>query len=913
MFDTRLINPQISLFNLTFANLLTRIKLLLVGFLSIYSLGNAIAQAQPIRNAQVIELPAAKSSQHAKVALVIGNARYIHAGALTNPVHDATDLAAKLTALGFTDTILAINQTNSEMKQTLRTFRSRLRPNAEVVVYYAGHGMSVDGTNYLLPIDAKLETKADLEDEAIALKRIIKDINDAQVKTSVVILDSCRNNPLSRGWKASGRDIVAKGWGSEAIASAATGIKIFYATKDGEVAYDGEGRNGVFTSSLLRHIETPGLSLNDMIDQVTLDLRSNPKAKQTPWSEGSMIGAYYFKPPAVAAKFAALRAKVLAGDVQAADEWIKTDPDAAKNLELLMSKIKRSGNNEPNRVAVGSGGNSAQANTPQPSPSVSNTPTDKQTVAIVLAQEQSEDSSQRKLGAAMSVYVVDKGKPRAEELANMMAQGNEFAALMLHRLELVNKEKSPVLIPQAMLTNVVADVERLSQMGDLVAISWHANLYRDGLLGKTKDDKKAFDLMKLAAEKNYPYAQYVLGFFHLRGRGTPINGEQAKNWYQKAIVNGITEARVDLGSMYADGNVVAKNEAEALKLFKKAADENNQYGQSWLGYAYRDGKLGLKPDGEQAKNWYQKAIDNGSTDAMVNLGWMYEQGKIVAKNEAEALKLYQKAATANNKSGQRSIGRAYSSGLLGLKQDGEQAMSWYQKAIDNGSTEAMVDLGSMYADGNVVAKNEAEALKLFKKAADENNQYGQSWLGYAYRDGKLGLKPDGEQAKNWYQKAIDNGSTDAMVNLGWMYEQGKIVAKNEAEALKQFKKAAESGDHYAQNWLGYAYREGALGLTQDFEQAKNWYTKSIENGNIPALNALGWMYEHGKGIPKDEAKAVELFKKAADAQNATGIYNLGIQYWAGKGGLSVDKAEANRLFRIAADMGQEDAIKFLAK
>lgn len=703
--------------------------------------------AQPIRNAEVIELaPKTANTQPTKIALVIGNAQYTDAGKLGNPVNDATDLAEKLKAVGFTDPILAINQTTAQFKQTLKTFRSRLRPNAEVVVYYAGHGMSVDGTNYLLPVDVKLESKADLRDEAISLKNIIEDLNSAQIKTSILILDSCRNNPFSRGWKGPGREIIARGWSSEAVASAAAGIKIFYATKDGEVANDGAGRNGHFTSSLLRHIETPGMSLNDMIDQVTADLHNDPKVKQTPWSEGSMIGTYYFKPPPFSAKNASLREKGLAGDQKAFEEWLKNDPDANRAIaKFILSKQSNISSTDPLLPIE--------------------MKVDKKTAALVIAQSDSDDLAQRKLGAAMASYLMGQSFRRTKALGDMLMQGNEFAAFMLHRLEVVKIDKSPVQIPQAMLVKAEVEIERLSRFGDLVALSWHSNIYRDGLLNKPKDENKAFLLIKQAAESNYPYAQYVLGIF-----------------YEK----------------------------------------------------------GTMKDGERAKNWYLKAIENGDINSLINLG-------------------------------------------------------------------------TMYRDGTIITKNEVEALRLYKKAADANNQYGQQQLGYAFQTGTLGLKSDGEQAKYWYMKAIENGSTYALVNLAGMYHIGKLISQDESAALKLYIKAAEKEDKEAQGWLGYAYREGRFGLNLDAEKAKSWYLKSIDNGNTHSMLALGWMYENGNGVQKDEIKAVEFYRRAAEANNSGAIYALALLYWSGQAGLPVDKTEANRLFRKAADLGHEVAIKFLAK
>ena len=220
--------------------------------------------------------------------------------------------------------------------------------------------------------------------------------------------------------------------------------------------------------------------------------------------------------------------------------------------------------------------------------------------------------------------------------------------------------------------------------------------------------------------------------------------------------------------------------------------------QFCLGWMYANG-YGVKKDEAEAVKWYRKAADQNDADAQRNLGVMYEKGRGVKKNEAEAVKWYRKAAEQGNAGGQRNLGVMYEKGR-GLEKDEAEAVKWYRKAAKQGHVGAQCNLGIMYANGCGVEKDEAEAVKWYRKAAEQDYVHAQFLLGLSYECG-WGVEKDEAEAVKWYRKTAEQNHAAAQRNLGSMYEDGRGVKKDVAEALKWYRKAAEQGDEDAKKAL----------------------------------------------------------------------------------------------------------------
>ncbi len=223
-----------------------------------------------------------------RVALVIGNSAYRNVAQLQNPANDAAVVSAMFKSAGFDAVEAKFNLTASELRKTLREFGNRSR-NADVaVVYYAGHGIELDGANYLIPVDATLETDADVLDETLPLERVLFAVEPAK-QLRLVILDACRDNPFSKKMK---RTIASRavGRGLAKVEPSSPNTMIAFAAKAGSTASDGDSRNSPFATALVDHLAKPGLDLRKAFGFVRDDVLKATNNAQEPFIYGSLGG-----------------------------------------------------------------------------------------------------------------------------------------------------------------------------------------------------------------------------------------------------------------------------------------------------------------------------------------------------------------------------------------------------------------------------------------------------------------------------------------------------------------------------------------------------------------------------------------------------------------------------------------------
>jgi uncharacterized caspase-like protein len=230
-----------------------------------------------------------------RVALVIGNANYRTAGKLVNPLNDARGVAAALRRVGFTEVIERTDLGIQEMQRALSTFEDRATGADWAIVYYAGHGMEVDGRNFLIPVDAQLKRASDVEDETLALDRVLTRLSVAR-KLQLVILDACRDNPFrSRMAQAGGTITRAVGErGLARIEPTLPNLIVAYSAQDRQVALDGQGENSPYAKALVKYLSEPGLELGKFFRKVRDDVMAETSGKQRPFEYGSLTGEDLF-------------------------------------------------------------------------------------------------------------------------------------------------------------------------------------------------------------------------------------------------------------------------------------------------------------------------------------------------------------------------------------------------------------------------------------------------------------------------------------------------------------------------------------------------------------------------------------------------------------------------------------------
>ena len=226
-----------------------------------------------------------------RVALVVGNSAYAEIGTLPNPGNDAADVAAALGRLGF-EVQTVRDADRAGMNAALRGFTRRSVGADVALVFYAGHGLEMDGVNYLVPVDARLERDTDVRFEAVALDDVLASVEGAALR--VVILDACRNNPLARSMQvtSASRSVSRGSFGelNEDLLGAET--LVAYAAAAGTTAADGTGRNSPYTSALLSHLETP-LEIGLLFRRVRAQVLAATNGEQRPHEYHSLVGEHY--------------------------------------------------------------------------------------------------------------------------------------------------------------------------------------------------------------------------------------------------------------------------------------------------------------------------------------------------------------------------------------------------------------------------------------------------------------------------------------------------------------------------------------------------------------------------------------------------------------------------------------------
>lgn len=230
-----------------------------------------------------------------RVALVIGNAAYAEAP-LANPGNDARAMGAALERLGFQVDVL-VDADRERMQQAILAFAGALGPESTALFYYAGHGVQSRGRNYMIPIGAEIDSERALKFQAVEIGAVLEELEFANSRVNLVVLDACRNNPFERRFRGGSRGLAA--------IDAAKGTLIAYATAPGSVAADGDGANGLYTEELLRALAVPDLKAEEVFKQVRIGVSERTNGLQVPWESSSLTGEFVFNgsanPPAASA------------------------------------------------------------------------------------------------------------------------------------------------------------------------------------------------------------------------------------------------------------------------------------------------------------------------------------------------------------------------------------------------------------------------------------------------------------------------------------------------------------------------------------------------------------------------------------------------------------------------------------
>jgi TPR repeat protein/predicted Ser/Thr protein kinase len=339
--------------------------------------------------------------------------------------------------------------------------------------------------------------------------------------------------------------------------------------------------------------------------------------------------------------------------------------------------------------------------------------------------------------------------------------------------------------------HAIPAIQEKSETGDAEAQFLLGNIYRWGY-GRSRNDYEAFNWFKKSAEQGHLTAQTRLASMFYYGDGTEQDYERSLEWFQKGEQFQNSGSLDGLGLHHYYGNELDQDYEKAFEYFKNAAHSENASANSMknLGVFYQYGADSIKPDKQQAFEWYQKASNLGSHDAMWRLGTMYANGEVVEKNPETAGEWYLKSAILGNKEAMYKMGLIYATG--GKPEEYAMAVDWFKKSSDAGNAKATRELGWMYYNEKYGMLDYNKAAKYYSEAANANNASAMNDLGVCYENGR-GVPKDPKLAFEWYTKAAQAGNKYAMYNLGLIYHYGKDRNKDLTLANYWYTRAKNAG------------------------------------------------------------------------------------------------------------------------
>jgi TPR repeat protein len=564
-------------------------------------------------------------SAHAekRVALVVGNSAYQNVGRLDNPANDASLMANTLKGLGFT---LVGNGAQLDLDKTaldgaVQNFGQKIQGADVALFYYAGHGVQVRGSNYLVPVNANPTREADVDFQMVDINLVLNQMQGSGTRLNLVILDACRNNPFGgRGLRSSE--------GGLAQITAPEGTLISYATQPGSVAQDGGDGNSPYTKALATTIRRPGLELFQAFNQVGLAVKRSTGGSQQPWVSSSPIdGNFYFASP-----------EESSGEAPHAPEQESrlTGPSDPLRLDLVTDCDRLAANPVDPQRPRGIAGVRLEKIDVVPA-----------LAACEAAMRQFPDVARftyqaGRIAAAQKDYQLARQLYDKAATAGEPGSMNNLGILFFNGLGVAKD-----------FVEAHEWYQKAAAKGVAVAMANIGSLYVQGN-GVPKNYAEALKWYGKAADAGDASGMNGLGYVSEHGYGVPEDLTDARKWSEPAAAGGEPKAMTNLGNLYRDGRGVTRNYDEARRWFEKASAAGNANGMNNLGVLYFRG-YGVPQDYSEARKWYEKAAAAGDMVAMRNLGAIYAQGNGVARDRGEARKWYEKAVAAGDEPAKTSL------------------------------------------------------------------------------------------------------------------------------------------------------------------------------------------------------------------------------------------------------------------
>jgi TPR repeat protein/uncharacterized caspase-like protein len=532
----------------------------------------------------VICISAASAADDRRVALVIGNSNYSEVPELANPVNDATAMSEALKKLGF-DTTLITNVTKNEFEAKLGEFGEKAADSDLALVFYAGHGMEMDGQNYLIPTDAKLKTDRNVRLETVSLDNVLATIDDAR-KLKIVLLDACRDNPFAVKMKrAIGKRAIGRGLAEIEVEP---NVLVSYAAAPGQQASDGDGGHSPYTEALLAHIATPGMEINKLFRTVASAVRRKTNGEQIPYETGRLPEEdFYFNAASNGQQ------SLTADQTAAAFDWERIKDSRSK--AVLKAFIEKYSGDAIYRTMA-------------------------EEQLALLVKPENPVTTTRDAAPEMPCDRLAASSSDRERIASVTGVSYDDldagAAISACEEALAKYPEEPRFLFQ---------------------------------LGRAEDKrgnyKAALGWYEKAAKFDHRLAIANIGVLYHYGQGVAQNYDQAIAYYRRAADAGDAIAMANLALLYERGEGVKMDLKEALVWYRKAAAEGDAIAMNQIGIFY-ERSLGVPQDFKEAVSWFRKSAERGEPKAMKNLAELYRTGLGVPKDEVEARRWEKKAKAA---------------------------------------------------------------------------------------------------------------------------------------------------------------------------------------------------------------------------------------------------------------------------
>jgi TPR repeat protein len=533
----------------------------------------------------VLLLTGFTSSAHAerRVALVIGNSAYQHISPLDNPANDASLLADTLKDLGFglVGGGVQLDLDKATFDGVVQNFGQKIQGADVALFYFAGHGVQVRGSNYLVPVNANPTREADVDFQMVDVSVVLNQMQGSGTRLNLVILDACRNNPFGgRGLRSSE--------GGLAQMRAPEGTLISYATQPGNVAQDGDDGHSPYTRALATTVRRAGLDVFQTFNEVGLAVKRTTGGSQQPWVSSSPIdGSFYFVGPAVST--------TPAPSIPPQQEARLSNPPDPLLRNLATDCDRLAANPVDPRRPRDVGGVRANQIDIVPALEACNAAIRQfPDIARFLYQAGRIASLQKDYATALQFFekAASKGYPASfVNLGNFYSHGYGVA------IDFVEARKW---------------YEKALAAGDLVAMNSIGYLYQEGN-GVPRDYAEAFRRYEKAAAEGVTISMVNLGNLYREGKGVSKDTIAARRWYEKAAAEGDPAGMNNLGYLAEYGGGAARYD-EARKWYEKAAEAGDAKAMANLGNLYRDGH-GVAKNYLEARRWYEKSAAAGNEAA----------------------------------------------------------------------------------------------------------------------------------------------------------------------------------------------------------------------------------------------------------------------------------------------------------